>query len=176
MMILALGIVNLLLLLGVYKELTRLQKKTNNISTFKKNIQSSGPAVGTTVAKLKLESINGESITIGDKDTVLLVVDVRCSYCSPDIDQFISASFNNKNINFMLVVNGSQEEIKKLAPTNVPDSFNTLIASKTFLMDYKVKLFPTFIVLSSSGKVMGLPKITSQLENMISTKMVNFLQ
>ncbi|MEK4243996.1 redoxin domain-containing protein [Psychrobacillus sp. FSL K6-2684] len=122
---------------------------------------------GDVVSNFNLSNIDNTKVTLDDltdKPLILLVIDTGCDVCDQDLSEFAEESLiYGEFYNFVPVVSKSPSSNKKI---EIKNHFfkEILFTNSDFLKNYKISMYPTFILINSEHRFISYVKYARELK------------
>jgi hypothetical protein len=142
------------------------EKSFNMIKIKEAGINNRIP-VGSLAPPFELETIDGSPYQLTNsskRPKVILIINTNCSACSLDKVEFEEISQELTYWDFLLVITSPQEKLVfSENDKKTPPNLLILKGNKEFLTNYKIREYPTFIILDENGKISGYPAISENI-------------
>ena len=122
-----------------------------------------------------LKNFNNDTYSLDfflEKPVIMLIIATGCDSCSLDKIEFLNAAKKYTELNFILIVNNHKPGDKELFKEEGLTNFFVLKGENDFLSNYKIRLYPTFIVINRNKHIIGYPVISQHIENYYNQAMV----
>ncbi|MGM7684747.1 TlpA family protein disulfide reductase [Cytobacillus sp. Hm23] len=129
-------------------------------------LQETSLPVGMRAPDFNLQDVNGNHFTLdsfSNKPISMLIVATDCDACSIDKVEFEQAARRYPEFNFLLIIANHKMETSESVHINEHKNYYILKSNDTFLKEFQIKFFPTFIMLNEHKEIVGYPIITEHI-------------
>lgn len=93
-----------------------------------------------------------------ERPSILIFVDQDCIHCNANVQNFLEAIQNRRNLNYAVVISNEQiskaKEINFLYP-NIP----ILLVDREVFNEYQILLFPSYVLINSKGIIENITPV-----------------